>query len=134
MMIYSGDNTIMNLVKLVTYISPCLEKYLECYYKHYMEQLANTQVFQELIKNSIKITLPVSRNISQKLSPRVWNMQKRQTRVNIARFTTELIHIPERDHGLENLMQVNLLPEPPPSEVYENIITAIDVFLKFAFA
>ena len=31
-------------------------------------------------------------------------------------------------------MQVNLLPELPPSGGYENIITAIDVFSRYAFA
>ena len=31
-------------------------------------------------------------------------------------------------------MQINLLPELPPSGGYENIITAIDIFLKYAFA
>ena len=31
-------------------------------------------------------------------------------------------------------MQIDLLPELPPSGGYENIITAIDVFSKYAFA
>ena len=31
-------------------------------------------------------------------------------------------------------MQIDLLPELPPSGGYENIITAIDVFLRYAFA
>ena len=49
-------------------------------------------------------------------------------RINNTRITPELIHIPEWDLGPEDLMQIDLLPELPPSGGYENIITAIDVF------
>ena len=52
----------------------------------------------------------------------------------ITRITPELIHIPEWDLGPEDLMQIDLLPELPPSGGYENIITAIDVFSRYAFA
>ena len=55
-------------------------------------------------------------------------------RINNIRITPELIHIPEWDLGPEDLMQINLLPELPPSGGYENIITAIDVFSRYAFA
>ena len=55
-------------------------------------------------------------------------------RINNTRIAPELIHIPEWDLGLEDLMQIDLLPELPPSGGYENIITAIDVFSRYAFA
>ena len=55
-------------------------------------------------------------------------------RENNTRVTPELFQFPERDLGPEDLMQVNLLPELPPSGGYENIITAIDVFSRCAFA
>ena len=55
-------------------------------------------------------------------------------RINNTRITPELIHIPEWDLGPEDLMQIELLPDLPPSGVYENIITAIDVFSRYAFA
>ena len=55
-------------------------------------------------------------------------------RINNKRITPELIHIPEWDLGPEDLMQIDLLPELPPSGGYENIITAIDVFSRYAFA
>ena len=42
--------------------------------------------------------------------------------------------IPERDLGPEDLMQIDLLPELPPIVGYENIITAIDVISRSAFA
>ena len=40
--------------------------------------------------------------------------------------------MPEWDLGPEDLMQIDLLPELPPSGGYENIITAIDVFSRYA--
>ena len=49
-------------------------------------------------------------------------------RINKTRITPELIHIPEWDLGPEDLMQMDLLPELPPSGGCVNIITAIDVF------
>ena len=55
-------------------------------------------------------------------------------RINNTRITPELSHIPEWDHGPEDLIQIDLLPELPPSGGYENIITAIDVFSRYAFA
>ena len=55
-------------------------------------------------------------------------------RKNNTRITPELIHIPEWDLVPENLMRIDLLPELLPSGGYEIIITAIDVFLKYAFA
>ena len=54
--------------------------------------------------------------------------------INNTRITPELIHIPEWDFGPEYLMQSDLLPELPPSGGYEKIITAIDVFSRYAFA
>ena len=55
-------------------------------------------------------------------------------RINNTRITPELIHIPKWDLGPEDLMQIDLLPEWPPSGGYENIMTAIDVFSRYAFA
>ena len=55
-------------------------------------------------------------------------------RINNTRITQELIHIPGWGLGPEDLMQIDLLPELPPSGGYENIITAIDVFSRYAFA
>ena len=55
-------------------------------------------------------------------------------RINNTRITAEFFHIPERDLGPEDLMQIDLLPELPPSGGYENIIKAIEVFSRYAFA
>ena len=54
--------------------------------------------------------------------------------INNTRNTPGLGHIPECDLGPDDLTQIDLLPELPPSGVYENIITASDVFSKLAFA
>ena len=58
----------------------------------------------------------------------------RDKRINNTRITPELIHIPEWELGPEDFMQMDLLPELPPSGGYENIITARDVFSRYAFA
>ena len=55
-------------------------------------------------------------------------------RINNARITPELIHISQWDLGPEDLMQIDLLPYLPAGGVYENIITAIDIFSRYAFA
>ena len=55
-------------------------------------------------------------------------------RIKNTGITPELIHIPEWDLGPEDLMQIDLLPELAPSEGYESIIPAIDVFSRYAFA
>ena len=54
--------------------------------------------------------------------------------INNTRITPELIHITEWDLGPEDLMQIDLLPQLPPSGGYEDIFTAIDVFSRYAFA
>ena len=55
-------------------------------------------------------------------------------RIINTRITPELIHIPKWDLGPEDLMQIDLLLELPPNGGYENIITPIDVFSRYAFA
>ena len=55
-------------------------------------------------------------------------------RINNSRITTETIHIPEWDLGPKDFLQIEFLPELPPSGGYDNIITAIDVLSRYAFA
>ena len=45
-----------------------------------------------------------------------------------------MIHIPEWGVEPEDFFHIDLLPELPPSGGYENIITAIDVIWRYAFA
>ena len=55
-------------------------------------------------------------------------------RTKSTRITPELKHIPEWDLGPEDLVQIDLLPELPPSAGYEIFTTAVDVFSRYAFA
>ena len=49
-------------------------------------------------------------------------------------ITPELPNLPEWDLGPEDAMQIDLLPNLPPSGGYENIITAMAVFSRYLFA
>ena len=55
-------------------------------------------------------------------------------RRNNTRINPEINHIPEWYLGTEDLMQIDILPELPPSGAYEKIIRAMDVFSRYAFA
>ena len=58
----------------------------------------------------------------------------RDKRVPNATITPELLNLPEWDLGSEDAMQIDLLPNLPPSGGYENVLTAIDVFSRYLFA
>ena len=45
-MTYSVNSTVTVLARLFNYRYFCLDNYSKCYYNHYMEELANTQLFQ----------------------------------------------------------------------------------------
>ena len=47
---------------------------------------------------------------------------------------TELLNCPDWDLGPEDVLQMDILPNLPPSGGYDNIITAIDVFSRYLFA
>ena len=55
-------------------------------------------------------------------------------RINNELITPELLSLPEWTLGPEDAMQIDLLPNLPPSGGYENIITAMDVFSRYLFA
>ena len=58
----------------------------------------------------------------------------RDKRVPNATNTPELLNLPEWDLGPGDAMQIDLLPNLPPSGGYENVLTAIDVFSRYLFA
>ena len=58
----------------------------------------------------------------------------RDKRVPNATITPELLNLPDWDLGPEDAMQIDLLPNLPPSGGYENVLTAIDVFSRYLFA
>ena len=55
-------------------------------------------------------------------------------RIANASITPELLNLPEWDLGPEDALQIDLLPNLPPSGGYENIITALDVVSRYLFA
>ena len=55
-------------------------------------------------------------------------------RIPNSSITPELLNLPEWHLGPEDAMQIDLLPNLPPSGGYENIITAMDVFSRYLFA
>ena len=55
-------------------------------------------------------------------------------RIDNSQMTPELISILEWYLGAEDTMQIGLLPQLPPRGAFENIITANDVFLRYAVA
>ena len=58
----------------------------------------------------------------------------RDKRIANASITPELLNLPEWHLGPEDALQIDLLPNLPPSGGYENIITALDVFSRYLFA
>ena len=54
----------------------------------------------------------------------------RDKRVSNTTITPELLNLPKWDIGPEDAMQIDLLPNLPPSGGYENVLTAIDVFSR----
>ena len=54
--------------------------------------------------------------------------------INNDLLKTELLNCPEWDLGPEDILQMDILPNLPPSGGFDNIITAIDVFSRFLFA
>ena len=55
-------------------------------------------------------------------------------RINNDLLRTELPNCPEWDLGPEDILQMDILPNLPPSGGNDHIITAIDVFSKYLFA
>ena len=55
-------------------------------------------------------------------------------RINKDFLKTELLNCPEWDLGPEDVLQIDILPNLPPSGRSDNIITAIAVFSRYFFA
>ena len=55
-------------------------------------------------------------------------------RINNDLLRVELLNCPEWDLGPEDILQIDILPNLPPSGGYDHIITAIDVFSRYLIA
>ena len=75
-------------------------------------------------------------NMAKHVKKRVEGCEQcaRDKRVPNTTITPELLNLPEWDLGPEDAMQIDLLPNLPPSGGYENVLTAIDVFSRYLFA
>ena len=60
------------------------------------------------------------------------NLQKTK-RINNDLLRTELLKCPKWELGPEDILQMDILPNLPPSGGYNHIITAIDVFSRYLF-
>ena len=69
--------------------------------------------------------------LCQKLGQRECMQDKR---INNTLCTPDLMHISNLDFGPRGLTQTSLLPELRPKGDYENFITAMDLFSRYAFA
>ena len=58
----------------------------------------------------------------------------RESRIDRSLNCSSLQHPNEHITALGDAMQIDLVPELPPSGGYENIVTAMDVFSRFVFA
>ena len=58
----------------------------------------------------------------------------RDKRVPNETITPELLNLPEWDLRPEDAMQIDLLPNLPPSGGFEIVLTAINVFSRYLFA
>ena len=106
----SINSTETTLVKSVTYRSFCPDNYSKCYSNHYMEQLANTQVFQKKMQEIRQKYYFPSIATYVRNWVRDCEICIQDKRINNTRITPEIIHIPEWDLGPEDLMQIDLLP------------------------
>ena len=55
-------------------------------------------------------------------------------RINNDFLRTELLNCLVWDLGPEDFLQIDILPDLPPSGSYDHVITAIDVFWRYLFA
>ena len=55
-------------------------------------------------------------------------------RINHNQLRPELLNCPEFDLGTEDALQMDVVPNLPPSGGYHYIITAMDVFSRYLFA
>ena len=83
--------------------------------------------------NQQKFYLPSTANhVSRWVKEFQSRVQKK--RINNSRITPEIISIPQRDLGPEDVMQIDQLPERQTSVGYKNFITSTEVFSQYALA
>ena len=107
-----------------------LEEFLQALHGHNSNHPGITKMIQEARQ---KYYYPCIAKYIKKL---VTNCQTciQTKRINNDLLRTELLNCPEWDLGPEDILQMDILPNLPPSGGYDHIITAIDVFSRYLFA
>ena len=107
-----------------------LEELLQALHGHNSNHPGITKIIQEVRQ---KYYYPC---VAKYIKKWVTNCQTciQTKRINNDLLRTELLSCPEWDLGPEDILQMDILPNLPPSGGYDHIITAIDVFSRYLFA
>ena len=107
-----------------------LEEFLQALHGHNANHPGITKMIQEARQ---KYYYPC---LAKHIKNWVQNCQMciQNKRINNDLLKTELLSCPEWDLGPEDFLQMDILPNLPPSGGFDNIITAIDVFSRYLFA
>ena len=107
-----------------------LDEFLQALHGHNSNHTGITEMIQEA---RLKYYYPcIAKYIKKWVSNCQICIQTKRTNNDLLR--TELFNCPERDLGPEDILQMDILPNLPPSGGYDHIITAIDVFSRYLFA
>ena len=107
-----------------------LEEFLQALHGHNANHPGITKMIQEARQ---KYYYPC---LAKHIKNWVQNCQMciQNKRINNDLLKTELLNCPEWDLGPEDILQMDILRNLPPSGGFDNIITAIDVFSRYLFA
>ena len=107
-----------------------LEEFLQALHGHNANHPGKTKMIQEARQ---KYYYPC---LAKHIKNWVQNCQMciQNKRINNDLLKTELLNCPEWDLGPEDILQMDILPNLPPSGGFDNIITAIDLFSRYLFA
>ena len=107
-----------------------LEEFLQALHGHNAKHPGITKMIQEAQQKYYY------RCLAKHIKNWVQNCQMciQNKRINNDLLKTELLNYPEWDIGPEDVLQMDILPNLPPSVGFDNIITAIDVFSRYLFA
>ena len=113
-----------------TFTNPILEEFLQALHGHNSNHPAISKMIQEARQKYYYACM--DKYIKQWVSYCQVCIQAK--RINNDLLRTELLKCPEWDLGPEDILQMDILPNFPPSGGYDHIITAIDVFSRYLFA
>ena len=110
-------------------------------YKHYLQNIPRIEIRQDILTRRYyndtgmiqKYYYPcIAKHIRSWVTKCQMCIQNK--RISNDLLKTELLNCPECDLGPEDILQMDILPNLPPSGGYDKIITAMDVFSRYLFA